>query len=36
MTAQDWVTLVIAIIGALHGPVTSALVGRIKGSGTKQ
>jgi hypothetical protein len=28
MTAQEWITLVIAVLGALHGPITQTVIKR--------
>lgn len=30
MTLQDWITLIIAILGVLHGPLVPALLKRAR------
>lgn len=36
MTLQNWITLTVAILGVLHGPATTAIIGALsKNKGTK-
>jgi len=32
MTLQEWITLVVAILGVLHGPLSAQLIKVLKGN----